>query len=507
MKKVVLRSVAVFLLLIVAIFATTWYMGKNKPITINPYGGKTNMDYTQQTQTQTTTPEVKNEDVQDNAKTDTVPESSNKETPTTTSSPVKATSQVISKPSAQKVSAPKPANTKIDVVPSVNVVQAPAASKSESITIPTIPNIRVQLNSRASLTADQQRVYDLVDAVIKNETIGMVLITNSNFTTLQIAFSAVKNDHPEYFWSSGSFLYSSSSSNSIYFGIQYTDPSGKVYGGYLYDAAQVSSIKEKIGQLLHTALAQVNNNMTTYQKELVLHDWLLNQVSYNYDAVTNPENNKDAFTIYGVFINRSAVCEGYSKAFQLLMYALNIPCTVVTGFSTSQGPHMWNTVQLNGLWYGVDSTWDDTNSGALLHSYFNISDAQMSLDHTFAKEVTDPSILTMLPNTKDVYFNTGRPICNSMNENYAVFNGTFINSSTDWQTIIPAKIAMAANAGQRSVEFLISTQYDYLFNPSQTVGELTAQIIAANRLITAQNRIQSYSVFGPSGGKGFIINW
>ena len=502
MKKIVLRSAAALLLIVASIYATTWYTGMNKPISIELKNSKTNIDYTQHPPT----PKMNRVVAQDNVKTDTQPENSKKETTATTST-VKATSQAIIKPSTQKVSAPKPANTQIEIVPSGNVVQAPAISISAPITLPTMPTIRVQLHSRASLTSNQQRVYDLVDAVIKNETIGVILIPDCNFASLQIAFSAVKNDHPEYFWSSDSFIYSLNPNNSIYFGIQYTDPSGKVYGGYLFDTVQVSTINEKIGQVLQTAFAQVNSDMPPYQKELVLHDWLLKQVTYNYAAVTDPNNNQDAFTIYGVFINHTAVCEGYSKAFQLLMYALNIPCTVVTGFSTSQGPHMWNDVQLNGLWYGLDTTWDDTNSGEVLHSYFNISDAQMSLDHIFAKEANDPSTLNALPNTNDVYYNTGRPVCSSMNENYAVLNGTFINSSSDWENIIPSKIATAANAGQHTVEFLIGTQYNYLFNSSQTVNDVSPQIMTANKTISIQNRIKSFGVFGPSGGKGFIINW
>lgn len=502
MKKIALSGAAALLFIVASLYATTWYIGMNKPISDHLKNVKTKLDNTQHSPT----PKMNRVVAQDNVKTDTQPEN-NKETTATTSSTVKAASPIIIKPSSQKVSAPKPANTQVDIVPSGNVVQAPAISKSEPITLPTTPTIRIQLNSRASLTSDQQRVYDLVDAVIKNETIGAILIPGCNFATLQIAFSAVKNDHPEYFWSSDSFLYSSNPNNSIYFGIQYTDPNGKVYGGYLYDSAQVSSIKEKIGQVLQTALAQVNSDMTPYQKELVLHDWLVKQVTYNYAAVTNPENNKDAFTIYGALINNSAVCEGYSKAYQLIMYALNIPCTVVTGFSLSQGPHMWNEVQLNGLWYGLDTTWDDTNSEEVLHSYFNISDAQMSLDHIIAKEATDPSILNALPNSNNVYYNTGRPICSSMNENYAVLNGTFINSSSDWQNIIPTKIATAANAGQHTLEFLIGSQYNYLFNSSQTVNDIDPQIIAANRTISVQNLIKSFSVIGPSGGKGFIINW
>lgn len=421
--------------------------------------------------------------------------------------PAKPTNPTIVKPNTQKVSPPKPANTQIENIPSTIVVQPPTASRNEPISLPAIPTIRAQLNSRASLTQDQQRVYDLVDAVLKNQTIGMIQIQNCNMTMLQVSFSAVKNDHPEYFWVSNSFLYSIRPNNSMYFGIQYTDSTGKVYGGYLYDATQVGTLNERVGQVLQTALAQVNEGMTPYQKELALHDWLASYVTYRDAAVVNPNENQDAFTVYGALINRSAVCEGYAKAFQLLMYAVNIPCTVTIGFSLSQGPHMWNQVQLNGAWYGVDVTWDDTNSGDILHSYFNISDAQMSIDHIIGKEANDPSIVNAFASTNALYFNTGRPICSSMNENYAVVNGTFINSSSEWHNVITTQVVNAANTGKRSIEFLISAQFSYVYNFSQTINDVTPSLTAANKSISAQYRIISFSILGPTGGKGFIIIW
>ena len=42
---------------------------------------------------------------------------------------------------------------------------------------------------------------------------------------------------------------------------------------------------------------------------------------------------------------------------------MDIPCVIVSGTATnSQGEtenHAWNYVQLNGIWYAVDCTWDD----------------------------------------------------------------------------------------------------------------------------------------------------
>ena len=51
-------------------------------------------------------------------------------------------------------------------------------------------------------------------------------------------------------------------------------------------------------------------------------------------------------------------------------------------------PHTWNLVKLDGQWYHVDTTFDDpvVNEGTidvLSYRYFNITDNQILLDHSF----------------------------------------------------------------------------------------------------------------------------
>ncbi len=69
-------------------------------------------------------------------------------------------------------------------------------------------------------------------------------------------------------------------------------------------------------------------------------------------------------TAYGSLVNGKAICGGYSMGFKAVMDRLGIPCVCVQGYSihddgTSEA-HMWNVVQLEGMWYNVDVTWNDT---------------------------------------------------------------------------------------------------------------------------------------------------
>ncbi len=82
------------------------------------------------------------------------------------------------------------------------------------------------------------------------------------------------------------------------------------------------------------------------------HDYLCRHVTYDEgydDGGYNPVQ-----TAYGALINKRAVCQGYSNAFQLLMEYLDIPASVVIGDA-----HAWNAVWVNGRLSYIDVTWDD----------------------------------------------------------------------------------------------------------------------------------------------------
>lgn len=66
------------------------------------------------------------------------------------------------------------------------------------------------------------------------------------------------------------------------------------------------------------------------------------------------------------------------------MQKLNIPCYFCMGTSNG-GNHAWNIVRIDGKYYNVDLSWDDTlgeATGQISYSYFNLSDNTFGLDHT-----------------------------------------------------------------------------------------------------------------------------
>ena len=105
----------------------------------------------------------------------------------------------------------------------------------------------------------------------------------------------------------------------------------------------------------NAASAFIPKGDTRYQKVKSIHDYVV--------SITIYEDTPYADDAYGVLVKNRATCSGFSRAFKLICDKNNIPCALVTGVGITpneSGEHMWCLVQMeDGLWYGVDPTWDD----------------------------------------------------------------------------------------------------------------------------------------------------
>ncbi|MDR2635140.1 MAG: Ig-like domain-containing protein [Clostridiales bacterium] len=161
----------------------------------------------------------------------------------------------------------------------------------------------------------------------------------------------------------------------------------------------------------------ISDGMSDFEKVLAIYDWLIYCVEYDYKTADYDDSTwyiENCFFLEGVFntVNRLAVCDGKSKAFVLLCAMENITSVRVIGTASSsvgnRGNHAWNKVLLDAdpydddavkRWYAVDTTWGDrmiTTGGGkgsefLLHSYFLISDGELSQTHTELTYTIPPS--------------------------------------------------------------------------------------------------------------------
>lgn len=113
-----------------------------------------------------------------------------------------------------------------------------------------------------------------------------------------------------------------------------------------------------------------------------VHDYILNSTYYEY-VNGEPSSNKHAHNIMGAIDNDSAtgsVCEGYAKTYQLLSDWVGLDTITVVGSSLNYG-HMWNYTKHINSWYGVDVTFDDSESNTSKREYCLASKEVMEKNH------------------------------------------------------------------------------------------------------------------------------
>jgi len=177
---------------------------------------------------------------------------------------------------------------------------------------------------------------------------------------LRTVFSAVYNDHPELFWLETAY-------------------SGKYRRDGIcveidlrmnYTAQDLEKSKAVFHENANQILARAASLSDNYEKEKLVHDALIDKITYNMGA----EMNQSA---YSGLVNGQTVCAGYARAFQYLMQQLGIPCYYCTGYAGEN--HAWNIVSLDDGYYNVDTTWDDTEGGN--YDYFNKTDQDYAGTH------------------------------------------------------------------------------------------------------------------------------
>ncbi len=143
-------------------------------------------------------------------------------------------------------------------------------------------------------------------------------------------------------------------------------------------------------RLYHEVRDILDNNikgpMTDYDKELRLHDYIINHCEYSFGS----EDNDNEYRAYGALVDGKAVCNGYAEAFSLLLSCAGIENSFVVGTADNGDSienHAWNQVKIKGKWYNVDTTWDDPvgKVNMKIHAYFNVTDEVMATDHDWDK--------------------------------------------------------------------------------------------------------------------------
>lgn len=152
--------------------------------------------------------------------------------------------------------------------------------------------------------------------------------------------------------------------------------------------AQMINVQQIFNVTVNRVIDTAKNQLNDYAKLKYIHDWIVNNTVYTLEG---PAYKSEAD---GAVVYKSALCEGYSKAFMYMAQALGFECICVVGKANGTA-HMWNMVKLNGAWYHVDVTFDDpiTADGRnmLTHDYFLLGTYEINKTHTIDNPFSVPS--------------------------------------------------------------------------------------------------------------------
>ena len=131
---------------------------------------------------------------------------------------------------------------------------------------------------------------------------------------------------------------------------------------------------EQMVPVIDSIVAGVEEDMSDLDKVIYLHDVLVNRVVYT-------STDESMYIASGALVDKKAVCAGYAKALNVLLRRVGLETTYVKGTSLNHG---WTYVKLDGQWYHIDATWDDTRAsteGKISRSYLLRNDTEFSKDH------------------------------------------------------------------------------------------------------------------------------
>lgn len=146
---------------------------------------------------------------------------------------------------------------------------------------------------------------------------------------------------------------------------------------YKYSNDVIKKMQGEIDAEVNSILGMITANMTDYDKVKLFHDVLASTVVYD-------ENAANCRDIYGVFVDKKAICGGFSKAFSYLCSKVGIETVTVTGDADGI-PHMWNKVKIGGKWYNIDITYAVSNSADeayVRYDYFCVTDKMLDSSRT-----------------------------------------------------------------------------------------------------------------------------
>ena len=332
-----------------------------------------------------------------------------------------------------------------------------------------------------SLDEKLRQAYQTLDTYVQRDYSERFSVALSTDEELLNVIEAYEQDHPEVFWLDNSSRYQYLKYSHGY----------EVELSFTFQGDALREAKKEVEEAAAAVIDAAPENATDYELELFFNEWIVYHCSYDKEG---PQRHN----AYGTFIQGRAVCDGYSKAFQLLCQRAGIDCVCVEGTATEfesrldgseDDGHMWNCVKLGGDWYHVDVTWNDGDAHIQKYAFLNLSTEEIKRTHAIGPMFGEVS------SEECDYLNTFVPECNSMEYNYFYKSCPCISDLEDDGEVIAALIQTAKKHGMY-LDVRIDSALDY-DETTQAISESYGYrwLEAANHYNNDEPRISAESKY------------
>lgn len=259
------------------------------------------------------------------------------------------------------------------------------------------------------LNADAKGIYDAMykmyeKGIFKTGEQGYDLVANGHITSEQLAaynektilsvFGAARDafyaDYPDIFYVDFSSL-SISVTEKPAPDSSVSDNDAMVYGaslgtgradtyftqGFTSQSAVEDAIKAHESRISEIVQGARSQSSSVEEQVIYVNNAIIDNTVYT--AATG--NNEHVRTSYGALVKGESLCEGYARAVKTVLDTLGIKSVLVQGSyrapDGSDNLHMWNYVQIDGKWYGLDATANDGMKGGTDSTKYLLADKKV----------------------------------------------------------------------------------------------------------------------------------
>ena len=164
---------------------------------------------------------------------------------------------------------------------------------------------------------------------------------------LHSCYQAIMNNYPDMYFAEMGYSYTEDNNGFVDLFVP----------EYAMTADERAVTQAAIDEEVKNVLACIEPGMNRMDQVTAVNDYFASHYTYDYEHLPHPEYTRQ-FMITALFIDKTAVCQGFGLGFQYIMEKLNIPCVTV---QSEEMNHLWNLVQAkegSENWYHIDVTWN-----------------------------------------------------------------------------------------------------------------------------------------------------